>query len=351
MREAFRPPFFLYLDAAAPPRPLLIDRRGAYKCVMKVRLSWLPAVVCLTLLPGLANAQAAFNGEVLVAPPPPNWTGGTPVTTDKGLRREWRRNFLIENGVLERIVVTRSENQKDRVAQLAARELSKAMTEKCAKPTVSEIKRDKASIGTTASFTAQCSNIKDTPPDTALFAMGKVFIGDFYTFTVRRTWLGHKDDPGSPANSPRTGTQWAAYFARISVCNTLTDACNPAQAEIIHADPRFTTMRALPVSAKPVLPLADALKAATGLGLLTGSAETCGEDIEPLTAKIQRMFQYVTANDQDSTKAIKAFKTAQARGAKQQEGKSKETCGQVLRDFRQHPTRIGAFYRYIERFL
>lgn len=300
---------------------------------------------------GGLSAQSAFNGEVLVAPPPPNWTGGTPEKTDMGIRREWRRNFLIEGGVVERIVVTRSENQKDRVAQLAARELAKDMTAKCAKPTVSEIKRDKGAIGTTASFTAQCSTIKDTAPGTALFAMGKVFIGDFYTFTVRRTWLGHKDDPGSPANSPRTGEQWATYFSRISVCNTLSDACNPAQAEIIHADPRFKTMRALPVSAKPVVTLDDALKAANAFGTLTGRAEACGEDVEALTSKIQRMFKYVTANDQDSTKAVKAFRTAQARASKAQDAKSKESCGQILRDFRQHPSRVGAFYRYIERFL
>ena len=318
---------------------------------MKSFLSWLPVLAALTCLTGPAAAQSAFNGEVLVAPPPPNWTGGAPEKTEKGLRREWRRNFLIEGGVVERIVITRSENQKDRVAQLAAREVTKDMTAKCAKPTISKIERTKAAIGTKASFTAQCSTIKDTPPGTALYAMGTVYIGDFYTYTVRRIWQGHKDDPGSPANSPRTGEQWAAYFARIAVCNTLTDTCNPAQAEIIHADPRFKTMRALPVSAKPVVPLADAMKAAGAFGTLTGRAEGCGEDVAPLTSKIQRMFNYVTVNDQDAAKALKAFKAAQARGIKLQETKSKETCGQILRDFRQHPSRVGAFHRYIERFL
>ncbi|MBO6521311.1 MAG: hypothetical protein JJ900_10350 [Rhodospirillales bacterium] len=300
---------------------------------------------------GEAWAQSPFNGEVLVAPAPPNWTGGTPEKTDTGIRREWRRGFATENGVVERVVITRSENAKDRVAQLAARDLAKAMTAGCAKPTVSEIKRDKAQIGTTASFTAQCRSVKDTPADTALFAMGKVYIGDFYTFSVRRIWLGRKDDPGSPSNSPRTGEQWAVYFSRISVCNTLTSPCDPAQAEIVHADPRFKTMRALPVSAKPVVSAADALKVGRKLGDLTGRAEACGEDVEPLTSKIERMFAHVTSNDQDSSKAVRAFATARDKGMKAQDAKSKESCGEVLRTFRQHPSRVGAFYRYIEQFL
>lgn len=345
------PPFFYAARGFALPLPLLLPSAGAYKGIMKSSFIPLAIVAALACLPGQLMAQSAFNGEVLVAPPPPNWTGGTLEKTDKGIRREWRRNFLTDGGVVERIVVSRSENAKDRVAQLVARELSKDMTAKCAKPKVSEIKRDKAKIGTTASFTAQCSSIRDTPVGTALFATGKVFIGDFYTFTVRRTWLSNKDDPGSPVNSPRTGEQWAAYFARISVCNTLIDPCDPAEAEIVHADPRFKTMRALPVSEKPVVALADAVKAARGLGNLTGRADTCGEDVEPLTSKIQRMFKYITANDQDSSKAVAAFNAAQKRGATAQQGKSKESCGEVLRDFRQHPSRVGGFYRYIERFL
>jgi len=315
---------------------------------MKVSLPRLTIVAALVSVAGLSHAQSDFNGEVLIAPPPPNWTGGTPEKTDKGTRREWRRNFLIESGVVERVIVTRTKKLADRVATQAARDLAKTITADCPKPTVSDIKSEKAPIGTFASFTAQCPAVKHSPADTTLFAMGKVLDGDFYTFTVQRTWLGHKDDPGSPANSPKSGQQWAAYFARISVCNTLADKCDPA---LVHAHPRFTTMRAVPVSAKPVVPVADAIKAARGLGVLTGRAEVCGEDVEPLTTKIGRMFNYITANDQDSSKALAAFKTAHARGVKEQTKKSKESCGQVLRDFRQHPSRVGAFHRYIERFL
>jgi len=315
---------------------------------MKLCLPHLALTAALLFVPGLCHAQSNFNGEVLIAPPPPNWTGGTPEKTDKGVQREWRRNFLTENGVIERVVILRSEKRAGRAAAQAAGELAKAITANCPKPTVSKIKNEKAPLGTFAAFTAQCPSVKDSPADTTLFAMGKVLVGDFYTFAVQRTWLGHKDDPGSPANSPKTGQQWATYFTRISVCNTLADKCDPA---LVHAHPRFTTMRPVPVTARPVVSVADAIKAARALGVLTGRAEVCGEDVEPLTTKIGRMFSYVTANDQESSKALAAFKAARAKGMKEQGTKSKESCGQVLRDFRQHPSRVGAFHRYIERFL
>ncbi len=318
---------------------------------MKFHVLPLAVLAAAVLIPEQIRAQAPFNGEVLIAPPPPNWTGGAPEKTETGIRREWRRSFLTQGGVVERVVITRSENQKDRVAQLAAQDLAKAMTAGCAKPKISEIKREKAAIGTTASFTARCTAVKDTPADTALFAMGKVFIGDFYTYAVRRVWTGHKDDPGSPANSPRTGEQWAAFFARITVCNTLTSPCDSAQAEIVHAHPRFTTMRALPVVTRPVMAPADALKAARRIGDLTGRAEACGEDVEPLLGKIDRMFAHISENDQDSSRAVKAFGTAREKGLKAQDAKAKASCGEVLRTFRQHPSRVGAFYRYAQEFL
>ena len=309
------------------------------------------ALAAAAFVSGHVSAQTPFNGEVLVAPPPPNWTGGAPEPTGTGIRREWRRGFMTEGGVVERVVITRSENQKDRVARLAAQDLSKAITVGCAKPKVSEIKYEKAVIGTTAAFTARCTAVKDTPADTALFAMGKIFIGDFYTYAVRRVWTGHKDDPGSPANSPRTGEQWAAFFARIAVCNTLTSPCDSAQAEIVHAHPRFTTMRALPVVNRPVMTPENALKAARRIGDLTGRAEACGEDVEPLLGKIDRMFARITENDQDSSRAVKMFNMAREKGLKAQDAKEKASCGEVLRTFRQHPSRVGAFYRYAQEFL
>ena len=309
----------------------------------------LPAVLSLVIT--TAEARADFNGEVLIAPPPPNWSGGMPVPIKDGVRRIWKRTFLITGGGSEQIMVTRLVKQGNAVAKIVAQQLSTTLTTDCLKKTVSEFSTGKAQVGTTASFTAQCSSIKDAPVETTLFTMSKIYIGEFNTFSVSRIWRGHRDDPGSPANSPRTGDQWTQYFARNYVCNTLTDKCSMAEAEIVHADPRFKTMRALPVSIKPIIPLNNLLKAAQGFGDLTGRAEICGEDISPLTLKIGRMFEYVAANDQESSKALAQFKTAKAKSATDQEKKPKESCGQVLRDFRQRPTRVAAFPRYIERFL
>ncbi|MEX0694419.1 MAG: hypothetical protein WD075_08260 [Rhodospirillales bacterium] len=312
-------------------------------------LVFLPVVLALVI--ARADARADFNGEVLVAPPPPNWSGGMPVPVKDGVRRTWKRTFLISGGGTEQVIVTRLVKQGNAVAKIAAQQLSTTLTADCLKKTVSEFVTGKAQIGTTASFTTQCSSIKDAPAETTLFTMSKIYIGEFNTFSVSRIWRGHREDPGSPANSPRTGEQWAQYFARIAVCNTLTDNCSMAEAEIVHADPRFRTMRALPVSIKPVVPLANLMKAAEGFGDLSGRAEICGEDISPLTLKISRMFEYVAANDQESSKALAAYRSAKARGATDQEKQSKDSCGLVLREFRQHPTRVAAFPRYIERFL
>ncbi len=323
----------------------------AYKCDMKYRHIAILAMGLLTLSTPKTATSAEFDGEVLIAPPPPNWSGGASQPTKSGIRRVWKRDFQIDGGSIEEIAVTRMDKSGNAIANLAAQQLSKTMSENCSQPTVSEIKTDKATIGSTASFTILCSAIKDAPPEIATFAMVMVYVGDFNTYAVVRTWRGNSADPTSPANSPRTGEQWAKFFDRISVCNTLTDNCSLARAEIIHADPRFKVMRALPTSIKPVMVLKDMLAAAKGFGTLTGRAEQCGEDVSPLTSKIARMFEYVAANDQDSSKALTAFKTAKIEGLKDQEKLAKETCGEVLRDYRQHPTRVSAFPRYIERFL
>lgn len=307
------------------------------------------SIMSLTTLTSASGAE--FTGELLIAPPPANWSGGAPEPTKNGIRRVWKRDYQIDGGSIEQIAITRLEKSGNAIAKISAQQLSKTLSEKCTKPIISEIKTEKATIGNKADFTILCTEIKDASPEVSTYDMVMVYVGDFNTFSVARTWRGISTDPTSPANSPRTGEQWAKYFSRISVCNTLVDTCNQAQAEIIHADPRFKVMRALPVSIKPVMVLKDMIQGAQGLGTLTGRAEFCGEDVSPLTNKIGRMFEYVAANDQDSSKAVTAFKTARIQGLKEQEKLSKETCGQVLRDYRQHPTRVPAFPRYIERFL
>lgn len=331
--------------------PLLNTLLPAYKVDMRKFILSMTCVAIAALAPGVSMADPDFNGEVLLAPPPPNWTGGTPETVEGEYRRIWKRDFLLESGVVEHVIVSRRQKQKDVTASAIARTLADSITKNCIKKTVSKIKRDTKEIGIVASFTAQCDGLTNRDDMNALFAMANVYAGEFNNYVVERLWMGNSADPGSPANSPRTGEQWATFFARISICNTLESTCNPAQAEIVHAHPRFTTMRALPVSARPVVPQKDLLKAAKAIGQLTGRAEACGEDTTPLTSKIDRMFARVTENDRDSSSALAAFKAAKAISAKAQAKRKESTCGPVRRDFRQHPSRVSAFYRYVSRFI
>jgi len=335
----------------APSSPLLNQSLQAYKFGMHIKFPTVVAFAFSALVTSTVTADPNFNGEVLIAPPPANWSGGTPETANNAFRRVWKRGFLTQGGVKEQIAISRRDRDDTITATALARTVSSAITKACVEKIVTKVTREAKKIGVVASFTAQCDGLTDTDTANALFASAKVYVGEFNTYTVERTWIGNKADPTSPANSPRTGDQWIAYFSRISVCNTLQSACNVAEAEIIHAHPRFKTMRPIPASAKPILVQKNALKAARALGALTGQADACGEDITPLTSKIGRMFAHVTANDRDSTAAVAAFDTARGISKKVQAKKERETCGPVLREFRQHPSRVGAFHRYIERFI
>lgn len=343
--------FFMQFLEIVRASPLLNPPLRAYKFGMHIKFPTVVALILSALATSTAVADTAFNGEVLIAPPPPNWSGGTPETANNTLRRVWKRGFLNQNGVKEQIAVSRSNKDDTVTATALARAVLLAITKPCVEKTVTKITSEAKTIGVVASFTAQCDGLTDSETADALFASAKVYVGEYNTYTVERTWIGNKSDPTSPVNSPRTGEQWIAYFSRISVCNTLQSACNVAEAEIIHAHPRFKTMRPIPISARPILVQNNALKAARALGKLTGQADACGEDITPLTSKIGRMFAHVTANDRDSTAAVAAFDTSRAISKKTQAKRKRETCGPVLREFRQHPSRVGAFHRYIERFI
>jgi hypothetical protein len=318
---------------------------------MNINFLTIAALTVSALVTSTVAADPDFNGEVLIAPPPPNWSGGTPEAANNTLRRVWKRGFLNENGVVEQIAISRSYKEDTITATALARAVSVAITKPCVEKTVTKITHETKTVGVVASFTAQCDGLTNSETADTMFVTAKVYFGEYNTYTVERSWIGNKTDPTSPINSPRTGEQWLAYFSRISVCNTLQSACNVAEAEIIHAHPRYKTMQAIPASVKPIVPQKNALKAARALGQLTGKADSCGEDITPLTSKIGRMFAHVTANDRDSTAAVAAFDTARANSAKAQAKRKRENCGPVLREFRKHPSRVGAFHRYIERFI
>ena len=331
--------------------PLLNPPLHAYNFGMNINFLTIAALTVSALVTSTVAADPDFNGEVLIAPPPPNWSGGTPEAANNTLRRVWKRGFLNENGVVEQIAISRSYKEDTITATALARAVSVAITKPCVEKTVTKITHETKTVGVVASFTAQCDGLTNSETADTMFVTAKVYFGEYNTYTVERSWIGNKTDPTSPINSPRTGEQWLAYFSRISVCNTLQSACDVAEAEIIHAHPRYKTMRAIPASAKPIVSQKNALKAARALGQLTGKADSCGEDITPLTSKIGRMFAHVTANDRDSTAAVAAFDTARAISAKAQAKRKRENCGPVLREFRKHPSRVGAFHRYSERFI
>ena len=331
--------------------PLLNPPLHAYNFGMNIKFLTIAALTVSALVTSTVAADPDFNGEVLIAPPPPNWSGGTPEAANNTLRRVWKRGFLNENGVVEQIAISRSYKEDTITATALARAVSVAITKPCVEKTVTKITHETKTVGVVASFTAQCDGLTNSETADTMFVTAKVYFGEYNTYTVERSWIGNKTDPTSPINSPRTGEQWLAYFSRISVCNTLQSACDVAEAEIIHAHPRYKTMQVIPASVKAIVPQKNALKAARALGQLTGKADSCGEDITPLTSKIGRMFAHVTANDRDSTAAVAAFDTARANSAKAQAKRKRENCGPVLREFRKHPSRVGTFHRYIERFI
>ena len=311
-----------------------------------MRIAVFTAAAFAAVFAAAPSAGATFDGEVLVAPPPANWMGGTLERTDTGSRRIWQRNVAAPGTAQESITLSRFDDITEPAPSARAAAIGRELTAECAKPIVSQVTLEGAEIGAVASVTSTC----EEDGGATLFSVAKAYLGEFNSYAVVRTWRGDPRDPGNPANSPKTAASWLAFFDRISVCNALTAPCDTARAEIIHADPRFEQMRALHISEATVLPQDDVLKAARGLGELTGRAEQCGEDVSPLVSKIDRMFESVTGNDTDSNAAAQLFRVTQQRGNTLQQGRDHDTCGPVLRDFRQHPSRVGAFARYIEQF-
>ena len=312
-------------------------------------MSRIAALVLMFSVLSSSVRAAEFTGEVLVAPPPPNWDGGTPITSEAGVTRSWKR-FQVAGSTASEIVsiLTIAEVGTPPVTRIktAVPDMAKG----CVERSVAPIQREKANIGTLASVTVSCKKLADAPAGSTRFAMGRAYVGEFNSYIVTRIWAGGRVDPGSPANSPRTAAQWLRFFDRIAICNTLRASCDPADAAMIHADPRFTTMRDAPVQSRPEVAIENVMKAATRFGELTGRAEACGENTTAIKGKIARMFAYVTTNDAAANDAVLRFKQTLGVSAKQQSTRPKDTCGQILVDFRAHPTRVSAFPRYIERF-
>lgn len=296
--------------------------------------------------------NAAFDGEVLVAPPPPNWSGGIEQDDGDSTLRTWRRTFELPEGVRETITIRRTPLPETPDINALADTVVTRHAMRCGE--VNETKRTtrKATIGSVLSFTLTCKLKPEgstNPRD--LFVRARVLVGEFNQYVIERVWIGDIKLPTSPINSPRIRASWQTFFMSTSVCNTLVSDCDEDRARNIHAHERFKKMRALPVVARPVMPAKDIETVATRLGQLTGRAEACGEDISPLTGKIGRMFAHVSENDQISSDAVTKFNAARRTTRAAQAKLSNDKCGEILRTFRSHPSRVGVFHKYVQRFL
>lgn len=180
-------------------------------------------------------ATADFNGEVLIAPPPPNWAGGIEEPQETGVRRVWQRPNPDETGSIETISVTRLTGMTESTAAAVALQAARAALGRCDKPTASDPLPEPAAIGVTASVTATCA----MDGGVGAFVVGHALVGDFNTYTVVRAWRGDPRDPSNPANSPRAAEAWQRFFTRLGVCNTLTSACDAESVTSVHAHPRY----------------------------------------------------------------------------------------------------------------
>ncbi len=298
------------------------------------------------------GSSASFNGEVLVAPPPPNWSGGIVEQTPHGTLQVWRRTFNNADGVRETISIRRSTLPENPDVQELANSVTIRITQGCKSYNETQRIPIKAKIGSTLSFTLTCKSKptgKKSKQD--LFVRTQVMVGEFNQYVIERAWHGDIKQPMSPLNSPRTRASWQAFFNASSICNTLVSDCSEERARDIHAHERFKKMRPLPATIRTVMDASEIDIVAKKLGQLTGRAQACGEDISALTGKIDRMFAHVSKNDQISSAAVKIFHETRETTSAAQGQLPSEQCGEILRTFRSHPSRVGVFHKYAQRFL
>jgi hypothetical protein len=299
-----------------------------------------------------SNASAEFNGEVLIAPPPPNWSGGAISETKDGTLQTWRRTFNSRDGVSETISIRRSALPDNPDIDALADTVSVRVGAICENYNETARKPLKTKIGSALSFIITCKPSSVGPKSKQrLYIRARVMLGEFNQYVVERTWRGDIQQPTSPINSPKTRASWQAFFRATSVCNTLISECSEERARNVHAHERFKNMRALPEVIRPIMEATDIQIVASKFGQLTGRAQACGEDITPLTSKVGRMFAHVSPNDQVSSVAVATFNSARETTYTQQTSLPREQCGEILRTFRSHPSRVGVFHNYAQRFL
>lgn len=321
---------------------------------------WLcPSALTVAALLACASGYAAetveFSGEILLAAPPPGWS----------VRGERRANCIVaktyeapfrararwhETVTFETILGDNTTSLEEVEQAIYAK-----YRERCAEVDAQPAEPVPGGVHESVLISLLCLAPKGMSPDAstgnaieAAFVMVKVMRGEFNGYRIERVWRGPLNSAAMPANSNGRQSNWMNYFATVRVCNTLVENCDLRSLPSADSNPRFRTMREAAVSVKPVIDIVLVLDGAEKIGRLTGQAELCGEDVSVFLSKIDRMFEFVTANEDDKAKALETFRKALTGGRNTALGNA-PACGDTLNDFRAHPTRPGRFPNFINR--
>jgi hypothetical protein len=328
---------------------LLILEPGAYKQCMR----YLSSLVffAVTLAGFFAPSARAFDGEVLLAPPPPNWTSSIHQSDNFGQVRVWRPPLQGVDLPAEKIMIVKVRENGPKTVRGLLQFYAQDLYTDCQAPEFSSIQPMEAAIGIAAQMTVDCAMDQGLMPQTVRHTRIAGFIGEFASYAVARTWTGHINDPTSPLQSETTSTIWTSYFEQLSVCNTLSDACDRSTTVRIHADPKFTTLRDAPVTSRPTLPLDDVMTAAINMGDITAKATACGEDTSLFLRRLPKMFEYVLGSEIEARAAMAAFDTIRTQRLGSSDASNAANCDDIRQAFRAHPSRAQSFAPYIQSLL
>ena len=298
---------------------------------------------------------ADFNGEILLAPPPPNWTPGKNSKNSHTIMQTWVRNFPKNRNWNEEIVIYHFPKRKNDDPETWAHKRGNLLETNCEKTKRKETGNIDESGYRHAFIQVLCLNPKSGVPQSsqkkwdAIFTTAKIISGQYNRFEISRRWLGNSSDPRLPINSPKILARWESYFQLLKVCNTLFENCEK-RPESRYSNSRFQLMRPLKQTQQNFHKQEQLLVGLKKLGILSGKAEVCGEDISTLLMKIERMISNVTPNEKTSSEATAVFHAAHQETRTTQSNFNPEDCGEARRRFRAHPTRINSFYTFIESF-
>ena len=305
------------------------------------------------LLPLITLAD--YDGEVLVANPPPNWAPEPTFQHPKIKTGRWVRRFPKHRNWKEEVIFRYIPNRENDDPQLWAKKLAQQLETNCETVERKETGNINSTDYSHAFVQVLClnketvSNKNNSKAWNTIFTTVKIISGNFNRYEISRRWHGSYDSPQSPYNSPKILARWALFFDSIRVCNTLFESCD-GHITSTFSNAKFKNMRVLKETKQSVHNYDDLVIGLKKLGHLTGNAESCGEDTSSLLSKINRMIDSVTENEKLSTDASAIFHSNHRESRAIQVENNAEDCGEARRRFRGHPTRIKAFHKFISGF-